>query len=334
MTILVAGAGVAGLVTALTLVEAGQSVRIVDRSSGFGPEACSWYAGGMLAPWIEAATQEDVVKRRGIPAIDWWAERVPTTRAGSLVVAPGRDGRELSRFARRTEAFDWLDSEGVAALEPDLAGRFSKALFFADEAHLDPREAVVALQARLASRGVRVEYDSDFTPEMKRHEGPVIDCRGMAAQSDLAELRGVRGEMLVVRCNDVSLSRPVRLIHPRFPCYIVPRGDGLFMVGATQYESERRGPVTVRGTVDLLNALYALHPGFAEAEIVETGADLRPAFPDNLPRVIEDGCVIHANGLFRHGFLLSPALAADVRDVVNGQKAEFLHEPDRQRATA
>ncbi|MCP1200229.1 glycine oxidase ThiO [Notoacmeibacter sp. MSK16QG-6] len=334
MTVLVAGAGVAGLVTALTLAEAGHSVRIVDKAAGFGPSACSWYAGGMLAPWIEAATQDAVVKRRGVTAIDWWAERVPVTRNGSLVVAPGRDSSELARFARRAEAFEWLDGEAIAALEPDLAGRFSKALFFADEAHLDPRQALVALQARLAVRGVTVEYGADLAAEMKRHGGTVIDCRGMAAKPELPALRGVRGEMLIVRCADISLSRPVRLIHPRFPCYVVPRGDGHFMIGATQYESERRGPVTVRGTVDLLNALYALHPGFAEAEVIETGADLRPAFPDNLPRVVSDGRVIHANGLFRHGFLLSPAVARDVCEVMDGRQAEFSHVPDRQRQSA
>ncbi len=334
MTILIAGAGVAGLVTALTLAEAGHAVRVIDRSAGFGPAACSWHAGGMLAPWIEAATQDEVVKRRGVPAIGWWADRVPVTRHGSLVVAPGRDDGELSRFARRTEAFEWLDGEELAGLEPDLGDRFSRALFFAAEAHLDPRRAIVALTARLAGRGVAVEYETDLAGEEKRHGGPIVDCRGMAAKSALPDLRGVRGEMLVVRCKEVSLSRPVRLIHPRFPCYVVPRGDGQFMVGATQYESERRGGVTVRGTVDLLNALHALHPAFAEAEIVETGADLRPAFPDNLPRIVRDGRTLHANGLFRHGFLLAPALGADVAAALEGKQAEFLHESDRQRATA
>ncbi|WP_114389831.1 FAD-dependent oxidoreductase [Notoacmeibacter marinus] len=334
MTVLIAGAGVAGLVTALTLVEAGHTVRVIDRASGFGADTCSWYSGAMLSPWIEAATQEEIVKRRGLPAIEWWAERASVKRMGSLVVAPGRDTAELTRFARRTEAFEWLDGEDIATLEPDLAGRFSKALFFADEGHLDPREAMVSLMARLAAQGVTIEYETDLSGEIASFGGTVVDCRGMGAKADLADLRGVRGEMLVVKTHDVALSRPVRLLHPRFPCYIVPRGDGRFMVGATQVESERRGPITAQGTVDLLNALYALHPAFAEAEVLETGADLRPAFPDNLPRLVQDGRVIHANGLFRHGFLLSPALAEDVAGLLADQTVEFLHETDRQRASA
>lgn len=334
MTILVAGAGVAGLVTALTLTEAGHKVRVIDRATGFGPAACSWYAGGMLAPWIEAASQEDVVEKRGIEAIEWWAGRVPVVRNGSLVLAPSRDSAELPRFARRTTAFDRLDGDGIARLEPDLAGQFSQGLFFAGEAHLDPRQALLALRDRLADGGVTIEYDVEYDDAASAHSGEIIDCRGMGARADVEGLRGVRGEMLVVRSRDIALSRPVRLLHPRFPCYVVPRGEGLFMVGATQYESERRGPVTARGAVDLLNALYALHPAFAEAEIVETGADLRPAFADNLPRIVRRGRIVHANGLFRHGFLLSPALAADVLNVLEGRQAEFLNETDRERARA
>ena len=105
----------------------------------------------------------------------------------------------------------------------------------------------------------------------------------------LPDLRGVKGEMLVVRCRDVALSRPVRLLHPRFPLYIVPRGEHLFMVGATMIESDDRGRVTARSLVELLNAAYALHPAFAEAEIIELGCDARPAFPDNLPRIRRHG---------------------------------------------
>ena len=81
------------------------------------------------------------------------------------------------------------------------------------------------------------------------------------------------------------LSRPVRLQHPRFPLYVVPRGDGVFMLGATQIESGARGGATLRSVVELLNAAYALHPAFAEAELLEIGCDARPAFPDNLPRI-------------------------------------------------
>ena len=104
------------------------------------------------------------------------------------------------------------------------------------------------------------------------------------------------------------MSRPVRLIHPRFSLYVIPRGDGRFMLGATSIESEDTG-VSVRSALELLGAAYAVHPAFAEARIVEFGSGLRPAYPDNLPRISIEQQRITVNGLYRHGFLLAPALA-------------------------
>jgi glycine oxidase len=140
-------------------------------------------------------------------------------------------------------------------------------------------------------------------------EKTVIDCRGLAARGELAALRGVRGERIVVRSREVRLRRPVRLLHPRHPLYVVPWADGLFMVGATVIESDDPSPISVRSALQLLGAAYALHPAFAEAEIVEVGAGVRPAFPDNVPKIVVRGRTIHVNGLYRHGFLLAPALA-------------------------
>jgi glycine oxidase len=315
-TIIVIGAGVAGLTSALELADRGLGVEVVERGRVLGEGSCSWMAGGMLAPWCERATTEPEVADWGAPSIAWWAERFPeTVRKGSLVVAQPRDLPDLTRFAQRTERFDWLDADRIAALEPDLGGRFRRALFFADEAHLDPRRALAALARRLQDQGVVVRFGVELAPR----DAPadiVVDCRGLAARDTLPDLRGVRGEMVVVRAPDVSLQRPVRLLHPRIPLYIVPRGNGLFMIGATMIESERRGPVSVRSAVELLNAAYALHPAFGEAEIVELGADLRPAFPNNLPDVRRSGHVLHANGLFRHGFLLAPALARRTAEAV------------------
>ena len=101
----------------------------------------------------------------------------------------------------------------------------------------------------------------------------------------------------------------MRLIHPRWSLYIVPRDGNRFLIGATSIESDDRG-VSVRSALELLTAAYSVHPAFGEARIVDFGAGLRPAFPDNLPRVVVDGnSKITVNGLYRHGFLLAPALA-------------------------
>lgn len=322
MPVAIIGAGVAGLSAGLALSARGARVSIHERSPAIGRDACSWMAGGMLAPFCERDGAEHAVCERGQLALTWWPARVPgVTQAGTLVLALPRDGAELERMAMRTRDHAWVDGEGIAALEPDLAGRFRRGLWFANEAHLDPRKALLAAAAAIERDGGHIEYDCDVRPD--DFDGvPVVDCRGLAACDDLPDLRGVRGEMVILRSRDVRLSRPVRLLHPRTPVYIVPRDDGLLMVGATTVESPDGHPVTVRSAVELLNAAYALHPALADAEIVELGSGVRPAFPDNLPRLVERGRVIAFNGLYRHGFLLSPWYAERLGDRLSARYAE------------
>jgi glycine oxidase len=172
--------------------------------------------------------------------------------------------------------------------------------------------------------------------EMPKGDDLVVDCRGLAAKDDLPTLRGVRGERIVVRSREVNLTRPVRLLHPRFPLYVVPRADNHFMVGATMIESDAAGPITARSTMELLNAAYGLHPAFGEAEIVEAGVGVRPAFADNIPRVGRNATGITINGLYRHGFLLAPSLAREAADLIlnRANNAEPQNETDGQRRSA
>nr|WP_319799600.1 FAD-dependent oxidoreductase [Acidisoma silvae] len=324
MRITVIGAGIAGLTTAWALAEAGAEVRVIEASAILAASACSRFAGGMLAPWCEAESAEPLVVALGQEALRHWPRVFPDTRQrGSLVLALGRDAPDLARFGRRTEGHQTLDNDGIAALEPDLDGRFRAGLFYPEEAHLDPRAVLPALAAALAARGVTFAFGQTADPD-DPSLGVVADCRGLAAQDRLANLRGVKGEMLILRCPALSLSRPIRLLHPRFPLYIVPRGDGVFMLGATMLESGERHRVTARSVVELLNAAYALHPAFGEAEILEMGADARPAFADNLPRLRPFGKgSLRVNGLYRHGFLLSPALAKRAADyLLHGVKSQ------------
>lgn len=316
----VIGAGVAGLTVATELVLRGEKVQIFDPAGPPGPHGCSWWAGGMLAPWCEYENAEEPVLRLGQRAIGWWADKVAVQRRGTLVVAARRDRPDLRRFARRTEGFTEVGPE-IATLEPDLPG-FAQGLFFGDEAHLNPRAALETLFAALRARGVA--FHKRAAPEGLTN---VVDCRGLAARDHLTDLRGVKGEMLVIRCPGVTLTRPVRLLHPRIPLYIVPRGDGVYMLGATMIETEDRGRITARSMLELLSAAYALNPAFGEAEVLETGVDLRPAFPDNLPRIRRRGGTIFANGLYRHGYLLAPALAQGVADLaLNDTHSELVDE--------
>ena len=201
-------------------------------------------------------------------------------------------------------------------------------------AHLDPRAATKALAERLRAGGAELLFATEAADPPQ--SDVVVDCRGLAARETVPALRGVRGEMLVLRCREVNLTRTLRLLHPRIPIYVVPRGEGVYMLGATMIESASRSPASARSLMELLSAVYALHPAFGEAEVVEIGVDARPAFPDNLPRVWRDGDTIHVNGLYRHGFLLAPALARRAAALAFGEtltpEESDAHRLERQGA--
>ena len=300
------GAGIAGAWQALLFAQAGHAVTLHERSDAAMTESTSHWAGGMLAPWCEAETSEPVISRLGIRSLDLWREHFPTTPFnGSLVVAHARDRSDFERFARLTSGHKRLDARALRELEPSLEGRFREGLFYPDEGHVEPRRVLPELHARIVKAGGRIQFESDV--DAASCDGIVIDCRGLGAADSEPELRGVKGEMIIVETDEVELSRPVRLIHPRWPLYVIPRGDNRFMLGATSIEAEDSG-VSVRSALELLGAAYAVHPAFAEARILEFGSGLRPAYPDNLPRISIDK-KISVNGLYRHGFLLAPALA-------------------------
>jgi glycine oxidase len=317
----VVGAGVVGLTTALTLAEHGARVTVLERSRELGANA-SWLAGGMLAPFCEGESASPSVVELGKTAIDWWDARVPgVTRQGTLVVAPPRDTSEIDRFAARTKAHAPVDEARIAELEPDLAGRFRRGLFFAEEGHLDPRLALSALTDRLRAKDGDIRFGANG--EALGGADVIMDCRGWAAREALPELRGVRGEMMRIRSREVTLARAVRFLHPRIPLYIVPRANNEFMIGATMIESAEKGAVSVRSAIELLSAAYALHPAFGEAEILEMTADVRPAYPDNEPRIENRGGRIFVNGFYRHGFLLAPAFAARAAALAFEQSKAF-----------
>jgi glycine oxidase len=315
----VIGAGIAGTWQALLFAEAGCKVAVYERGDPAMTQSTSHWAGGMLAPYCEGETAEPLVTRLGVRSLDLWRDALPADTAfnGSLVLTHARDRADLERFTRLSTGHERLGGEAIAALEPDLAGRFSDGLFFAQEGHIDPRHVLSALHARLHAAGVPIEFNA--APKPRELDGTVIDCRGMAAHDVFPDLRGVKGEIVTVETDEITLKRPVRLLHPRWTVYVVPRNGNRFFFGATSIETDD-GRVSVRSALELLTAAYALHPAFAEARIVDIGAALRPAFPDNLPRVTIDKDHISVNGLYRHGFLMAPALAElTVAHVLHGR---------------
>lgn len=292
----VLGSGVSGLCVATLLVEQGESVEVISKEDCL---PASHWAGGMLAPWCEAESAPQTVIDWGQHSAAWWSKRVDgVEHNGTLVIAPPRDSLELTRFAKMTSEHQWV---APGEIEPALENRFARGLFFSGEAHLNPRDAMQQLRAKLLQANVSFHNGEP--------SGKIIDCRGIHAAKDQPALRAVRGEMLILQTDEIQFSRPVRLLHPRFPCYLVPRAAGRFMLGATMVESHDDSPISARAMMELLSAAYTLHPALAEARILESGTGLRPAYRDNLPEVRYQHGIFSLNGMYRHGFLLAPIMA-------------------------
>ncbi len=267
------------------------------------------------------------------PAAD--AQPVYYRQQGSLVVAHAPDQSSLAHFTRLLQhklpaayqpQVQRLDTAALARLEPALAGRFAQGLYLQGEGQVANDQWMAALARELARlgavwhSGVAVQALEPRCLRGRRmaaeHAGEefsipvdiVVDARGAGSKPLLSGLRGVRGEVLRVECKGVALQRPVRLMHPRYQLYVVPRPDHLFVVGATELESEDTGPVTLRSTLELGSALYSLHPAFGEARVLSLLSALRPALDNDQPACLQQDGIWHINGLYRHGYLCAPAL--------------------------
>ena len=311
LKVAIAGAGLMGRLLGWRLTLQGHDVTLFERAPRHRPASAAHAAAAMLAPASELPQSEPAVFAMGKASLAKWPRwlrelDVPFGMAGSLLVAHGPDAPLLAKFHRslgphRDREARWVDDAGVAALEPALAGRFATGLYLPNEGWLDNRALLDALEDRCG----KIDYEREVEPEDLPAD-IVIDCRGAGAA--LPELRGVRGEVVRLHAPEVSLTRPVRLMHPRYQLYVSPRDQHRYVVGATQIENDAIHGVTVRSALELLSAAFALHPGFAEAEITELTTGLRPAYADNVPKVEWLDGVLRINGLYRHGFLVAPAM--------------------------
>jgi len=354
MKIAIAGAGLVGRMIALQLLGSGLecAITLYDRETKEGVEAAGFTAAGMLAPFAELETAESVIMELGRRSMTLWPSLVRQIglydghqHRGTLITAHPQDRSELEHFIatlRRkvpeAAQIETIASERFAQLEGDLA-HHTQGFYIPDEGVIDAQRFMaftVTYFDRMPSVTFRehtpvthLEPHTIHTAQGQEHYDWVFDARGLGAQEHFDDLRGVRGELVWVEANDIDITRPVRLMHPRYRIYIVPRGNGCegidldycadcklsgttgykrYIVGASEIESDDRSPISVRTTMELLSALYTVHPGFGEARMVNTETNARPAFADNLPRIENTAGLTRINGLYRHGYLLAPAL--------------------------
>ena len=345
----VIGAGVIGSACAWRLAVAGQRVALIDERPGAGASAA---AAGMLAPVTEAHFGEErllalnLESARRYPAFA--AELAEVTgldpgyrETGTLVVARDRDDRavldELAAYhARLGSTVERLSAAEARALEPGLARAVRGALYAPGDHQVDNRALLAALRAACTAAGVepvrlraeRLCVAGERVTGVVLRDGRVLGAGvvvlaagawsgalGGLPPSALA-LRPVKGQLLHLRATGppALCERVVRGLR----VYIVPRGDGRYVVGATVEERGFDTSVTAGGVFDLLRHAYELLPGVTELELTETVAGLRPATPDNAPLIgpgpLEN--LVVATGHYRNGVLLAPITAAAVTELV------------------
>jgi glycine oxidase len=332
----IAGAGLLGRLLAWRLARAGFRVSVFDPAEGPGPrygmpQAAGFSAAGMLSPLAELDNAAPEIAALGWRSIALWRVIVAALDArpafaerGSLLLAHrgdlGAAQRVLARLARApagSPAPQPLAAAELAAMEPSLHG-VAHAWLLPGEAHIDALHAMLALHGEAPEvawhwrRTVGAAHAGALVLEGgdTRRFDTVFDVRGVGARPALP-VRGVRGETAWLRLPSHGLQRPVRLLHPRHRVYIVPRSADLVIVGASEVESEDRSPVSLKSAVELMAAAHGVMPALAEARIERLDTNLRPALPDNEPRIESVAGLVRINGLFRHGWLLAPALVED-----------------------
>ena len=328
----IAGAGLLGRLLAWRLSAAGYRVEVFDPAAGpddrTPPQAAGWTAAGMLSPIAELETADLATARRGWRSLDLWAEWLPRLprqvdfrRQGSLLLAHRADAgsaqRLLAVLAAKGAAWPGpqpLSLPQLAELEPAVHGP-ALAWLLPGEGQVHAVQAMQALAEAATAQGVRWHWQQPVTEaEPGRLDGRrfdhVFDVRGLGARPALP-VRGVRGEVAWVLARGLVLHRPLRLLHPRWRVYLVPRPDDVVLVGATEIESEDRSPVSVRSLLGLLSAAHSVLPELAEGRVLHLETNLRPALPDNLPCLHTQPGLTRINGLFRHGWLLAPAMVEE-----------------------
>ncbi|MCW7539816.1 FAD-dependent oxidoreductase [Aquabacterium sp. A7-Y] len=343
----IAGAGLLGRLLAWWLAGRGWRVTVFDPAAG--PQArgaAGWTAAGMLSPYAELECADTRVAALGVRSLQLWQDivarlpgEVDFRRSGSLLVAHAADLGAARRLIDllQAKAIDEACPQPLApaalrALEPAIHGP-AHAWLLEQEGQIHTVQAMQALAEGATQRGVswcwgrsvRSVLPGRLVCDDGEHRYDwVFDVRGVGARPELP-VRGVRGEIFWLHAPGVPLGRPVRLLHPRWRVYLVPRPGDLVVVGASEIESEDRSPVSLRSTLALLSAAHSVVPELAEARIVHSEANLRPALPDNLPGLQSSAGLTRINGLFRHGWLIAPALVEQaVAGIEQPQHQELL----------
>jgi len=359
MKIAIVGAGLMGRLLALSLHrQAELEVTLFDKDTKLAHNSAAYAAAGLLTPLGESLHCDANIVEMGFESLSLWPDLLASLeehtffqQTGAIMISHEQDKGDYLRFVRHLrnnypeKCLQTLNRAQLYDLEPELGRSFNQGLYLPQEGQIGNRRLLVALRKQLEQEGINwlseclvteiqvndhgttLIYRTQSSQQQSQHFDLVIDCRGVGASkkyansdcAPLTDLRSVRGELFQLFAPNVHLSRPIRLMHPRYQLYIAPKSKGFYVVGATEIESDDDANMTVRSAMELLSAAYSVHPGFAEANIRQHISQSRPAFSDNQPQIIVQGSLMQINGLFRHGFLIAPVVLEQVLSVVNNK---------------
>ncbi len=275
-------------------------------------------------------------------------------RPGTLEIFTGRNAEQnrdamIAQYRALELPIDPLSAEAARKLEPSLGPEVRAAALLSREATIEPRALVAA--AIDACKNKRVTFRTgvsvtSFLRDGNRCTGVIAGTEKIAARfvvlaagsfcgtltgnytvsnshsfAPFAPTHPVRGQMLALRSENISLARVVRSDH----AYLVPRADGRLVAGSTLENAGFQKEVTAEGKEKILRGVAEMIPALASAEIVESWSGLRPGTPDNLPIIGPteiDGLLV-ATGHYRNGILLAPATANILRELVVTGKTNF-----------
>jgi glycine oxidase len=339
--IAVAGGGVIGLAVAWRAAQAGARPIVLDARR----EGAAWpVSAGMLAPVAEAEFGHDDLLALGLESAARWsafgAELAAASgrdpgyrRCGTLVVARDRDEaealeRELAYRAARDLAAHRLLPTAARRAEPALGTRVRVALDVPGDHAVDPRALRAALAEAVRRAGGEVREGEAVEEVDRLHslaERVVIANGAWAAELADVPIRPVKGQILRLRdpAGPGLLNRVLRLADS----YVVPRGDGGYVLGATMEERGFDTALTAGGVFELLRDAYEVVPGLAELELEEASVGLRPATPDNGPLIGDHGDVLVATGHHRNGILLTPITADTITALLVGTEPPEAARP-------
>jgi glycine oxidase len=348
----VVGGGVIGLSSAWELSRNGHDVTIV--SPAFGRDGAAWVAAGMLAPVNEAEFGESALTALRLEGAARWpafaaaleeasGHTIGYDTTGTLTVALNASDRayvhdllayqhSLGLTARRVSATECRAL--VPGLSPSLRGgievpgdhQVDNRALLAALVEASRRSGVTFLEGRVAEVGSGPELVLADGRRLRPHHVVLAagtGLPGLGGVPGIPEIRPVKGHILRLGPAPGApaspfLPRTVRGLVRGHSVYLVPRRDGTVVVGATVEERGIDTTVQAGAVHELLCDARAVVPGLDELELREAAAGLRPATPDNMPRIGWSGLdgVVVAAGHYRNGILLAPLTAAAVVDLL------------------